>query len=72
MSVAVRVLRDDEPVSGKKVMISFTRLDRGWLEEWTNSDGVAHFDADEGEAKIIIDGSTVETCYLSDEVTVNI
>ncbi len=61
-------------IPGRKVMISFTSLIRGFLEERTDGGGVAYFDTVEGEAKVFVDGDHVDTHSFGDgdQVTVSI
>lgn len=77
VSLRVRLLRGGQAVSGKEVMISFVGdypADRGWIEESTDCDGVAEFDAEPGTAKVIIDGTSYGEYYLDDggEVTIDL
>lgn len=65
---------DEVPVRYKTVMLSLTSILRGWLESDTDGDGVAEFDADEGEAGVYFGGSKIDTFYFSDgdQYTINV
>ena len=57
-------------VAGVKVFVCFTRWDRGWLEEWTDSSGEAHFDADPGQGVVHVRGAQVWEGRLGGRVVV--
>ena len=44
------------PVKGAKVSVGFNGLLRGFAYEYTDSDGEAHFDNDNGTGTIYVDG----------------
>ena len=76
-SFCVRVVDDEnEPVPNVEVMLSFTSLGRGVTDTIrTDDDGRAEFDGfRDGEAKVFVDGSFIETHDFSDgdELTVSI
>jgi hypothetical protein len=56
-----------------KVALGFDGILRGVSEDqWTDSDGEAHFDHKPGDGKVFIRGSTVYQGYLSGRVIVYI
>lgn len=65
---------EEAPVKNRTVMISFTSPLRGWLESDTDSDGVAEFEADEGEAEVFFGGNKIDSFHFSDgdQYTINV
>jgi len=72
VTIKVCYSQDGKPVKGKKVFVSFDGLLRGWLEEYTDSSGDAHFEAEPGSGKVMVDGRTVYEGKLSGRVVVYI
>lgn len=71
--VSVQVIRKSsgKPAEGKKMMVSFDGLSRGVAgNEYTNRNGEAHFDANPGNGKVIVDGSTVHKGRIEGRVVV--
>ena len=68
------VYKDDgKPVKNKKVSIGFDGWTRGITEDvWTDEGGEAHFDADPGDGKVYVDGSTVYKGEIAGRVVVYI
>jgi hypothetical protein len=72
-SVRVTVLRDDEPVSGHRVVLGFS--DGMSSEEYTNSNGIAEFDVEYGqEGEVFVDGTNEGHwgSYSATDITVNL
>jgi hypothetical protein len=59
-----------KPIRDVKVLVSFTSVGRGWLEEWTDSSGGADFDTDPGDAVVYVHGSPIWKGHLSGRVVV--
>ena len=73
ITVKVFSRNSGKPVTGRKVVISFDSLIRGITSpQYTNDDGEAHFDADNGNGKVYVDGTTKYDGYLSDRIEVYI
>ncbi|MEE4357346.1 MAG: hypothetical protein V2I97_12840 [Desulfococcaceae bacterium] len=71
--VSVQVVRQSsgKPAEGKKVVLSFDGLSRGVTgHEYTNRNGEAHFGANPGSGKVIVDGSTVYNGRIAGRVVV--
>lgn len=75
-TITVTVLRDGEPVSGHRVTLSFSGPDGGNSDpEYTDSDGVAEFDVQEGqEGDVFVDGRNVDSwgSYSATDITVEL
>ena len=57
-AITVRVLRDGEPVSGHRVVFEVSGLTGGMSNpEYTNADGYATYEAEDGqEGHVFVDG----------------
>ena len=72
--ITVKVVRQSsgKPAEGVEVSLSFG-FGRGVTDrERTNSNGEAHFDADNGDGKVYVDGSQKHSGHLSGRVVVYI
>lgn len=73
VSVKIVSKSSGNPVKGKKVSLGFDGFGRGVTSsEYTDSNGDAHFDAENGEGKVFVDGSTKHKGHLSGRVVVYI
>lgn len=73
--VSVKVIRQSsgKPESGAKVALGFDGFSRGVTsDQWTDSNGEAHFDAEPGNGKVFVSGHTEYDGYLSGQVVVYI
>jgi hypothetical protein len=63
-----------KPAEGRKVSLGFNALLSGGVtnNEYTNGNGEAHFNTENGEGQVFVDGSTKHKGYLSGRVVVNI
>ena len=62
-----------KPVEGKKVALGFDGLLRGiTASEYTDRNGEAHFNADSGEGKVFVNGSSKFHGRLSGRVIIYI
>jgi hypothetical protein len=62
-----------KPAEGKKVALGFSSLLRGVTSgEYTDRHGEAHFNADNGNGKVYVPGTTRHEGYLSGRVVVYI
>lgn len=71
--VTVRLLseRSGKPIVGTKVSLGFDGLTRGVTKsEYTDQKGEAHFNADPGDGKVFVDGSTKYKGRLTGRVIV--
>ncbi len=60
-------------MKGKKVSLAFDSMLRGSTDsEYTDSEGEAHFDAENGDGKVFVDGSTKHKGKLAGRVVVYI
>lgn len=58
---------------GKKVALGFSSLLRGVTSgEYTDRNGEAHFEADNGDGEVYVDGLTKHKGYLSGRIVVYI
>ena len=75
-TIKVTVLRDDEPVSGHRVVLEVNGIDGGMTSpEYTDSQGVAEFDVENGqEGKIYVDGASEEHwgSYSATDISVSL
>ena len=75
-TIRVTVLRDDEPVSGHRVVLEVSDITGGMLgPEYTDSDGIAEFDVEYGqEGDVFVDGSNKGHwgSYSATDITVNL
>lgn len=73
ITVKVILQSSGKPVEHKRVSLGFSSLLRGVTSsEYTNKSGEAHFDADNGEGEVYINGSSKHKGYLSGRVVVYI
>lgn len=63
-----------KPAEGRKVSLGFNALFSGGVtnSEYTDRNGEAHFNAENGEGQVFVDGSTKHKGYLSGRVVVYI
>ena len=62
-----------DPAYYKKVSIRFKGLLKGFAEDqFTDKNGEAHFDYDNGDGTIYIGGKVYKECYLSGRIVVYI
>lgn len=63
-----------KPAEGRKVALGFSGLFTGGVtrSEYTDRNGEAHFDSDNGEGEVYVDGSTRHRGYLSGRIVVYI
>ena len=62
-----------KPAENRKVALGFSSFFRGVTSyEYTDSNGEAHFEADNGDGEVYVDGSTRHKGYLSGRVVVYI
>lgn len=61
-----------KPLSGKRVMLNFSGLLRGHSTEYTDSNGEAHFNSDNGEGEVYVDGTAKHKGRLAGRVVVYI
>ena len=75
-TIAAKVLRNGKPARGHRVVLSYSGLAGGMSNaEYTDSNGIAEFDADYGqEGKVYVDGSEEGHwgSYSATDVTVNL
>jgi hypothetical protein len=73
ITVKVIYQSSGKPAEGKKVALGFDGLGRGVTSgEYTDRNGEAHFNADNGDGKVYVNGSTKHKGYLSGRVVVYI
>ena len=71
----IKVLEEStgRPAYYKRVSIGFKGLFHGFAkDQYTDKNGEAHFDYDNGEGTIYIDGKRNKECYLSGRIVVYI
>ena len=75
-TITVRVLRDGDPVSGHRVVFEVSGLGGGMSStEYTDSDGYASYEADDGqEGHVFVDGRNEGHwgSYSATDLTVNL
>lgn len=61
-----------KPVKGKKVSVSFDGILSGGSskQEYTDTDGEAHFDNNPGKGRVYVDGSTKHEGHIAGRVVV--
>lgn len=73
ITVKVITQSSGKPAKGKRVSLGFSGLLRGVTSsEYTDSNGEAHFNADNGEGKVYVNGSEKYKGYLSGRIVVYI
>ncbi len=73
ITVKVIYQSSGKPAEGKKVALGFSGLLRGVTSgEYTDRNGEAHFDADNGEGEVYVGGRTKHKGYLSGRIVVYI
>lgn len=73
ITVKLCYLADGKPAESVRVALGFDGFLRGVSEDqWTDSNGEAHFDNDPGNGKVFVRGSTSFTGYLAGRVVVYI
>ena len=73
--ITVKVVRQSsgDSVQGKRVSLSFDAIGRGSTNaEYTDRNGEAHFNVENGQGKVYVDGSTVHRGQLSGRIVVYI
>lgn len=72
ITIKVHNQSNGNPAKGKKVVLGFG-FGRGVTEaQWTDERGEAHFDADNGDGEVYVDGSTKHKGYLSGRIVIYI
>jgi hypothetical protein len=71
ITVKVCAESNGRPVKNTKVALGFDGLFRGVAgDEWTDSNGEAHFDCETGKGKVFVGGQTVYRGQLSGRIIV--
>ena len=74
--ITVKVVRQSsgKPEAGRKVSLGFNALLSGGVtnSEYTDSNGEAHFNSENGDGQVYVDGSTKHKGYLSGRIVVYI
>lgn len=74
--ITVKVIRQSsgKPAEGKKVSLGFNALFSGGVtrSQYTDRNGEAHFDNNNGDGKVFVDGSTKHEGYLSGRIVIYI
>lgn len=71
--ITVKVIREStgSPIKGARVALGFSSLGRGVTSnEYTDDEGEAHFDADNGDGKVFVNGSTEYEGYLQGRLVI--
>jgi hypothetical protein len=74
-TIRVTVLRDDEPVSGHRVVLGISGAGGMTSHELTDSNGAAEFEVEDGqEGDVFVDGSNEGHwgSYSATDITVNL
>jgi len=74
-TIRIRVLRDGKPARGHRVVLSYSGFGGMSNAEFTDSNGIAEFDANDGqEGEVYVDGSEEAHwgSYSATDVTVNL
>lgn len=63
-----------KPAEGRKVSLGFNALFSGGVtnSEYTDRNGEAHFNSENGDGQVFVDGSTKHKGYLSGRIVVYI
>ena len=74
--ITVKVIRqsDGKPAKDRKVALGFNGIFTGGVTktQYTDSNGEAHFEADNGNGKVFVDGSSKHEGYLSGRIVIYI
>ena len=73
--ITVKVISESsgKPTPGRKVAMSFDAIGRGITSsKSTDSKGEVHFDADNGDGEVFVDGRSEHRGYLSGRIVIYI
>lgn len=70
ITVKVCTESNGRPVKNTKVALGFDGLFRGMADEWTDSNGEAHFDCNTGKGKVFVGGRAVYEGRLNGRIVV--
>ena len=71
--VTVKIVDEDSgrPAKGVRVALGFDGFFRGVTrDEWTDSNGEAHFDAEPGRGRVFVNGRTAYQGHLAGRIVV--